>query len=263
MAKRISSRDNPSFRQLHQLAHSSRERRKQGRTVLDGMHLVAEWAAHFGPPELLAVSESGMRHPEIRDWLAAHATIRPLLLDDALFRQASPVDHPAGILAQVAIPPPPRRPAATASRLYLEGVQDAGNLGSILRSAAAAGLGDAFLSRGCAQAWSPRVLRAGMGAHFRLAIHEQTSLGQALEGFGGVSIAMQAGTGRSIHETDLRGPVAWIFGSEGGGLKAETLAAATLAACIPMSGGVESLNVAAAAAICLFEEARQKQLQKT
>jgi TrmH family RNA methyltransferase len=260
--KKITSRDNTTFRQLRLLAHSSRERRKQSRTVLDGIHLVSSWAAHFGQPELLALSEGGARHPEIREWLERHPQIAPQMLDDALFREVSPVETPIGILALVATPRSPPQAATTGSCVLLEAIQDAGNLGSILRTSAAAGIADVFLGPGCAQAWSPRVLRAGMGAHFLLRIHEHAPLDRTIAGFDGLSISTQLDAAQTIYDADLTGPVAWLFGNEGSGLAAATAAASRLAVRIPMPGKVESLNVATAAAICLFEEVRQKRLQE-
>lgn len=264
--KKITSRDNATIKQLRQLAQSARERRKQGRTVLDGIHLVSAWVDHFGPPELLAVSESGSRRPEIRDWLAAHPQVVPYLLSDSMFNEVSPVDTPIGILALIAIPRQPRSAAMEGTCVLLEAIQDAGNLGSILRSAAAAGATDVFLGHGCAQAWSPRVLRAAMGAHFQLGIHEHAALDRVSGRFSGISVATRLDAQATIHDIDLTGPVAWVFGNEGSGLMATTIAAARHSVRIPMPGRIESLNVAAAAAVCLFEEVRQKiakSVQKT
>ncbi|MDR2240587.1 MAG: RNA methyltransferase [Zoogloeaceae bacterium] len=258
MTKQITSRANATFKQLRLLAHSARERRKQGRTILDGMHLVSEWTARFGPPELLAVSETGARRPEIGAWLAAHPAIAPYFFDDPLFAEISPVDTPAGILAAIAVPGPPRAAIPEHSCILLDAVQDAGNLGAILRAAAAVGIGDAFLGPGCAQAWSPRVLRAAMGAHFLLRIHEHVALDGIIDGFKGVSVATTLDAGTTLYEANLAGPVAWVFGNEGSGLAVARATRTRLAVRIPMPGRIESLNVAAAAAVCLFEEARQK-----
>ncbi len=258
--KQITSRDNPTFRQLRALAESGRERRKQNRTLLDGMHLVAAWCRHYGLPELLALSRSGAENAEIRRFLEEHPQAPAILFGDALFGELSPVAAPTGILALVPIPA--SAPAGKGSRVLLDAVQDAGNLGSILRSAAAAGIEDVFLGAGCAQAWSPRVLRAAMGAHFGLRLHEHAPLAGSLGGFAGkiVSASLRAHT--SLYEIDLRGPVAWLFGNEGAGLSPELEALASDAARIPMPGATESLNVAAAAAVCLFEEVRQKALPR-
>ena len=141
--------------------------------------------------------------------------------------------------------------------IMLEDLQDPGNLGSILRSAAAAGVRHVLLSRNAVHAWSPRVLRAGMGAHFLLHIHEQVDLNAAARAFKGTVIATTGNAPRSLYDVDLRGKVALMFGNEGGGLTPALKAAATMEVSIPMPGKTESLNVAAAAAVCLFERVRQ------
>lgn len=261
--KKITSRDNATFRQLRLLAESSRERRKQNKTVLDGMHLVSGWFERFGPPELLAVSESGEQQAEIRDFLASHRRTVPQVFGDALFKEVSPVTTPTGILALVSIPHPPPAAKAAGSCVLLEAIQDAGNLGSILRTSAAAGITDIFLGPGCAQAWSPRVLRAAMGAHFLLRIHEHAALAQIIHNFSGISVSTRLDADATLFELDLAGPVAWVFGNEGGGLTADTAGSTHHAVHIPMPGKAESLNVAAAASICLFEEVRQKMTIRT
>lgn len=256
--KRITSRDNPTFRQLRALANSSRERRKQNRTLLDGMHLVEDYCRRFGLPELLAVSQGGAENAEIGRFLGDHPSARPILFGDALFGELSPVSAPTGILAMISIPAVAPAKTGIASCVLLDAVQDAGNLGSILRSAAAAGIDTVHLGRGCAQAWSPRVLRAAMGAHFGMRLHEQADLAEVLRGYAGKILSASLRGTTSLYDLDLSGPVAWLFGNEGAGLSAELEGLATLAVRIPMPGATESLNVAAAAAVCLFEAVRQK-----
>jgi TrmH family RNA methyltransferase len=253
--KCITSRDNGTFKRLRDLAAGGRE---EGRALLDGMHLVAAWAARVAAPEILAVSDGALGRAEIAGFLADHPGLETLVFPDALFRQISPVASPTGILALVAIPEVKTGPIH-GSCVVLDGVQDAGNAGSILRSAAACGIRDALLTSGCARAWSPKVLRAAMGAHCLLSIRENCELGQCLAGFPGDLLATRLDAGaRSIYDLALSGPVAWLFGSEGAGLSPEVAALATASVLIPMPGGMESLNVAAAAAVCLFEELRQK-----
>ncbi len=256
--KKITSRDNATFKQLRLLAESARERRKQGKTVLDGMHLVSAWFDRYGPPDLLAVSESGGQQAEISEFLSRRRQTDPYVLSDALFKEVSPVSTPTGILALISIPHPPAPAATTGSCVLLEAIQDAGNLGAILRSSAAAGIADIFLGSGCAQAWSPRVLRAAMGAHFLMRIHEHAALDRILDNHDGISVSTRLDAGASLFELDLTGPVAWVFGNEGGGLTADVAGQAAHAVKIPMPGQAESLNVAAAVSICLFEEVRQK-----
>jgi TrmH family RNA methyltransferase len=260
--KRITSRDNPTVKALHALAHSGRERRKQGRTILDGLHLLQAYWPRYGAPGLLAVSEHGLQQAEIAAFLDAHPEGSRIVLPDTLFEHISPVETPTGILALIAIPHPPQLKTITGSCVLLDAIQDAGNLGSILRSVAAAGIGDVLLGEDCAQTWSPRVLRAAMGAHFALRVHEHAALPDALTGYGGRIVATVLHGRTSLYDLDLRGPVAWLFGNEGAGLPQELAELATDSVRIPMPGKAESLNVAAAAAVCLFEEARQKQCRR-
>ncbi len=256
--KHVTSRDNPAVKRLHALAHSGRERRKLGRTVLDGTHLVESAMAAGWPLLELIVSDEGLGRAEIRALLRRLEAVPTLHLADPLFAHVSPVDTPSGLLAVIDIPPARALRTPEDSLLVLDGVQDPGNLGTILRTAAAAGLADVLLTDGCAQAWSPRVLRAGMGGQFQLRIHEHADVARLLDGYRGEILATGVGAeSRILFDIDLRGSVAWLFGAEGQGLSAEIAALATTTVTIPMPGPVESLNVGAAAAVCLFEQVRQ------
>jgi RNA methyltransferase, TrmH family len=178
------------------------------------------------------------------------------VLADGLFRELSSLATPSGVLAVIPLPRPLTLPAVPSACVMLEDVQDPGNLGSIVRSAAAAGIDEIYLSRGCAQAWSPRVLRAGMGAHFLLRLYEGVELTQVMERCAGPVLAL-ALDGAPLYEADLTGSVALVFGSEGAGLSVQVKEAADTLLTIPMPGKAESLNVAAAVAVCLFERVRQ------
>jgi TrmH family RNA methyltransferase len=255
--KNITSADNPRFKALHKLLQSSRERKQQGLSLLDGTHLVAAYRDHVGLPEQVIVSKSSVDDPDIEALLDTLAPCATLILSDALFRQLSTVETPTGMLAAVKTPRPHAPPADIEACIMLEDIQDPGNLGSILRSAAAAGIEHVLLSRHSVHSWSPRVLRAGMGAHFMLEIHEQCDLQQLARTFKGRVIATSHRAKRSVFDADLTGEVALIFGNEGGGVSRELANAAHEVVAIPMPGKVESLNVAAAAAVCLFERVRQ------
>lgn len=263
--KPISSRDNPLVKRLRALATSARERRKHGETLLDGAHLLAAALDAGWPLKQLVASEGGAARAEIVALLARAPVALPrVVLPDALFAHVSPVDAPSGVLAVIELPAAPPARALEDSVVVLDGVQDPGNLGTILRTSAAAGVHDALLTEGCAQAWAPRVLRAGMGAHFVLRIHEHVDALARLAGFPGPKIATALGTGaRALYDTDLDRAVAWLFGAEGQGLSPALLAAAELRVLIPMAPGIESLNVGAAAAVCLFEQARQRSAWQT
>ena len=150
--KLIQSRANPFFKSLKRLAESGRERRHTGRTLLDGVHLVAAYEALNGPVETLVVSESALGGGEIADFVGGRAI---LVLADSLLRDLGLVETPSGLLAVVAMPAAAVAVDLGNDAILLDGVQDPGNVGAILRTAAAAGVGQALLGPGCASAWSP------------------------------------------------------------------------------------------------------------
>lgn len=255
--KQIDSAANPRFKALCRLVESSQERKRQGHSVLDGAHLAAAYLEYAGLPLQVAVSRGGLASPEIRDVLARTTGIEPLVLGDALFKKLSSVATPTGILVVIETPRSLPVPGDMDACVMLEELQDPGNLGSILRSCAASGVRHVLLSQGCVQAWSPRVLRAGMGAHFALQLYERVDLAAAARNFGGRLVAASQRAAQAVFDADLRGRVGFLFGNEGAGLSADLLKAAQTAVSIPMPGKAESLNVAAAAAVCLFERVRQ------
>jgi TrmH family RNA methyltransferase len=256
--KRIASRDNARFRELKKLCHGGRARQKSGHIVLDGLHLVESYVERFGLPDEVVVSETGLERAEIARCLENHPRLAANVLADALFAELATVDTPSGIMAVAPVPRCARSPDASADAVLLDGVQDPGNLGSILRSAAAAGFRQILLSSDCAQAWSPKTLRAAMGAHFSLDIHEDGDLPGFLADYRGQSIVTAPDAAENLFAVELGEPVAWIFGNEGQGARPEVSLRAARRLRIPMPGGAESLNVGAAAAICLFETVRRR-----
>jgi TrmH family RNA methyltransferase len=264
--KPISSRDNPLYKQLKQLAGSGAARRKAGLSLLDGVHLAQSYLQAVGQPQLCIVSESGRANPEVAAILAqcntAGAGTACILLPDALYAGLSQVEHGVGLLFSIAVPQPALPPKLTQSAVLLDNLQDPGNLGSILRSAAAAGIRQIFCSAGTASAWSPKVLRAGMGAHFLLEIFENVDLPACAQHAEVPLLATSSYAQTSLFEADLRRPVAWLFGHEGQGVAQDLLDCATTQIVIPHLGAMESLNVAAAAAVCFFEQLRQSQSEQ-
>lgn len=250
----ISSRENSVFKTLRALADDPR---RHGRAWLDGIHLVSCCFACGIEVKQLLVSESGRQQNEIGALLVRAAGVDCVVLRDSLFREISGVSTPTGIAAVIDIPPVAAGDIL-GDALLLDAIQDAGNVGAILRTAAAAGVRDVLLGSGCAAAWSPRVLRAGQGAHFSLTIREQVDLVAALAGCPVISVATVAAGGKSLYDLDLTGPRIWLVGNEGVGLSAQLLSAAGMRATIPLADGTESLNVAAATAVCLFEARRQR-----
>jgi TrmH family RNA methyltransferase len=255
--RQIASRDNPLFKQLCKLAASARERRKTGKLLLEGARLIGAYRDSEGEPELIVTAESATEREATRHFLQTFTRAKMVDLADSLFAKVSQVESPSGVLALARMPAP--RKVECLSCALFEDIQDPGNLGSMLRCCAAAGVLRVFLSRQCADAWSPKVLRAAAGAHFALGLHEHADLLEIAEKFQGQVIATSAVARKSVFELDLKQPTAFMFGNEGAGISPELLAAATEQARIPMRAGMESLNAAAAAAVCLFEKLRQEE----
>lgn len=258
--KAISSRDNPLYKELKLLATSSQARRKAGRTLLDGVHLCETYLQHVGPPLFCIVTETSRVNPEVSAIIERCELARSncIVLPEALYDALSQVEHGVGLLF-VADTPQTRMPAQlNESAVLLDNLQDPGNLGSILRSAAAAGIKHVFCSKGTVFAWSPKVLRAGMGTHFLLNIVENVDLEQLIASSAVPILATGSHARQRLYDVDLREPAAWLFGHEGQGVSEKLVELASTQVVIPHVGPVESLNVAASAAICFFEQVRQQ-----
>jgi len=259
--KSISSRDNALYKELKQLATSAQARRKGGRSLLDGVHLAQAYLQQGGKPALCVLAESAVHHPEVASVLAQCEAdgSQCICLPDPLYQALSQVENGVGLLLLIATPQPTAPTVLTSSAVLLDGLQDPGNLGSILRSAAAAGTRQVFCSAGTAAAWSPKVLRAGMGAHFLLDIFEGADLLSLCKGSQVPVLATSSYAQQTIYQIDLKQDVAWLFGHEGQGVADDLMDAAGVKVVIPHVGQMESLNVAAAAAVCFFEQVRQRQ----
>ncbi len=257
--KLITSRDNALFKELKQLATSAQARRKAGTTLLDGVHLCQSYLQHCGQPQWCVVSESSQHHAEVAS-LLSQAEHR-LILADGLYQVLSQVEHGVGIFFVAQVPQLVVPPQVTQTAVVLDNLQDPGNLGSILRSAAAAGIKQIFCSPGTVSAWSPKVMRAGMGAHFLLEIHEGVDLLELIQHTTIPVLATSSYATQTVYDCNLRQAVVWLLGHEGQGLADELMDCATEQLTIPHQGAIESLNVAACAAICFFEQVRQNLAQ--
>ena len=253
--KLITSRDNALYKELKHLATSAQARRKAATTLLDGVHLCQAYLDMVGQPVWCVVNEAAQRHPEIAQLI--QRTEHQLVLADALYQSLSQVEHGVGIFFVAQIPQADTPTQILESAVVLENLQDPGNLGSVLRSAAAAGIRKVFCSPQTVSAWSPKVLRAGMGAHFLMEIHEQADLLTLLKNSQLPTLATSSYATKTIYECDLSEGVIWLFGHEGQGLSDELMGCATTQVKIPHRGNIESLNVAACAAVCFFEQVRQ------
>jgi RNA methyltransferase, TrmH family len=261
--KEITSRDNALYKDLKRLATNSQARRKAAQTLLDGVHLCDAYLQQVGTPLMCVVSESASILPEVNAIVTRcqAASTQCIRMPDALYNAVSQVENGVGILFLIDVPQSQPPAKLSQDAVLLDQVQDPGNLGSILRSAAAAGIQEVYCSAGTALAWSPRVLRAGMGAHFALKIFENVDLSVLLQASRLPVLATSSHATKTIYDADLKQPLAWLFGHEGQGVSEALLAKATQTVAIPHSGEMESLNVAASAAVCLFEQMRQRRVR--
>ena len=252
--KHITSRDNPLLLRLRKLAADPAAYRKLGEVWIEGEHLCSAYVQRGGTAALAVITEGAWQVPALRALAgrAASVVMIPLPLMATLSTLESPA--PLGFVL----------PWAGAGELafdqpsvVLDRLQDAGNVGNILRSASAFGFTQVIALKGTAALWSPKVLRAGMGAHFALRLIEAVDEA-ALTPLRVQMFATSSHSGRSINETPLPWPCAWVMGHEGQGVSAALLQRCAEALRIPQPGGEESLNVASAAAVCLYESARQR-----
>jgi len=248
----VSSRDNPLLVRLRKLAQDGGAYRKLGSVWLEGEHLCDALRARGRPAAQAVIAQSAWSdEPRLRalaQW-AAKVTV----VADAQFKAISGLESPARI-GFVLDAPAPAEVDAHAATVVLDRLQDAGNVGSILRSAAALGFTQVLALKGTAALWSPKVLRAGMGAHFALRLVESLD-DAALDALQMPLLATSSHAGQTLREADLPQPCAWVLGHEGQGVSAALKGRCALQVRIPQPGGEESLNVAAAAAICLYESA--------
>jgi len=250
--KHVSSRDNPLLMQLRKQLKDPAAYRKSGKVWIEGEHL-CQAAALKG----LAIAQA-----VITDVAWAHSSLQALALrassvvviPSTLMSSISSLESPPsmGFVLQMGAMPTIQPGQAT---VILDRIQDPGNAGTILRSAAAFGFGQVVCLKGTVALWSPKVLRAGMGAHFSLHLVE------GLEAHALAELAMplllsSPHAAQALHQATLPWPCAWVMGHEGQGVSEEVATHCTQQLRIAQPGGQESLNVASAAAICLYESAR-------
>ena len=257
----ITSAQNPLFKTWMKLAQQRKARRFTQQTLLDGLHLIeAALQANF-PLQQLIVTEKALLSATMQTLL--HSCQVPITcVADKLFSQLSELVTPTGIMALITLPQkqPIKR---TGFILALEGVQDPGNVGNILRTAVAAGIDQVWLDKQCVDIWAPKVLRASMGAHFALSCVEQMDLLSALALFEGqIYATLLDKKSHPLYQTDLSGDMVLVVGNEGMGLSSAIQRHVDIAVTIPMHFGIESLNVSTATAICLYERYRQQHYAK-
>lgn len=260
--KNITSSNNPTIKNLRLLYTSSKARRDQGQTILEGIHLAQAWLALDQAPLLCVVSDIALDNIEVTEIVRTcqKRGYECIEVPVGQFKSFSSLDNGIGIALLIKVPTHTPIESLNESTLLIDGIQDPGNLGTMLRTSVAAGLKSVYISPNSVAAWSPRVLRAGMGAHFGLKIYENSDLAKVIETSKIPVLATVLGAEISVYELDLTIQTAWIFGSEGQGVNGDLLSLSPIVKqiYIPQSQNVESLNVAAATAVCLFEQVRQK-----
>ena len=246
----IVSRDNPLIKRLRLLAHDTTAYRKQGQVWLEGEHLCQALLARGFRPALALFTEAywPQADPALRQ-----AAPKVHMVPDALMSAISGLESPAPMGFVWDLPTEVRVQPGVAS-VVLDRLQDAGNVGSILRSAAAMGFDQVLAIKGTAALWSPKVLRSGMGAHFALSLVEGLS-SDDVAAAGLPLLVTSSHEGDFLHQTALPWPCAWVLGHEGQGVAPALTSLAARLVRIAQPGGEESLNVAAAAAICLHASA--------
>ncbi len=246
----VTSRDNPLIKEIRKLSGDSTAYRKHGRVWLEGDHLCRAALARGMRPAVAIFSESFW--PLASAELSSSAA-KNIVIPDALLPGISGLESPAAMGFVLDLPVElPLEPGMAS--VILDRVQDAGNVGSILRSAAAFGFGQVIALKGTAALWSPKVLRAGMGAHFALRLVESVEI-EALNGLTVPIVVTSSHDGAFLHQQTLPRPCAWVMGHEGQGVSDALMERAVFKVRIDQPGGEESLNVAAAAAICLYATA--------
>ena len=254
----ISAKDNPLVKQLKRALHQPK--RSDATMLLEGVHVAQMLFDSAALPSRVCVVVNANAEIEALKQRAYAAKVRVDVLSDAVFRDLSTLAQGESILCEVSKPLPLPYVGAHDNLLLIDGVQDAGNLGSMLRSAAAAGVRHVVLNNTCVNPFSPKVLRAGAGAHFSLNIVDGAILDEAvlaLKCAGVQVLATSLAAKQSLYQANLKQATAWLLGNEGMGVQPALIERASDSVIIPMQAG-ESLNVAAATAVCLFEMQRQQ-----
>lgn len=257
----IESDANPRMKRWRRLARDARAVRRENATLIEGLHLAESvLLTKTLPVDAVLLSENAVDEAlDFAERIMRGKNARVFVLTRRLYDELAPVEHGAGIICEIPVPDP-EPDFSVGDVLYLDGVQDAGNAGTLIRTAVAAGFRTIAASPGTAQLWAPKVLRAGMGAHFGARIYEGVAPEVFRASFPGTIYAADARGGANLFVApmDVDGPVAWIMGAEGPGVSEAALAVADERRLIPIEAACESLNVGAAAAVCLFETRRRR-----
>lgn len=257
----ITSKNNPTIKHAHALLTHHRTRKKSGQTVIEGVHLFDALLKQGLTPPKVILSESAFKNDEVTSLLANIAKKDIIITSNALYKDIRTLGDGVDIMAIIDTPTPTLGDVV-GDCLILDGLQDAGNIGTLLRTASAVGITTIITTPATAHLWSPKCLRAGMGANFALDIYEHISIGDILSQVKTPLYATSSHTNKVIYNHDLTSPIAWVLGHEGQGVSDVFLQNATPIA-LPQPNGQESLNVGVAGSICFYEMLRQRQFNQT
>ncbi|MGL4668644.1 MAG: TrmH family RNA methyltransferase [Saezia sp.] len=251
--KEVTSRQNPLVKEIYQLSRSHGAYQQAGKIWLEGEHLCQAYLEKNGAPEIIVCSKSAYDNSIFADLIGGNQVL--YVLEDSLFQQVSHLESMGSIGYLISLPSS-QAIQPKVNSIILDRLQDPGNVGSILRSAAAFGFQQVIALKGTCALWGGKTLRAGMGSHFSLNLLEHVELAD-LESLELPMLATSSHSSLKIHQTDLPYPCAWIFGHEGQGVQQDLLDKSKHIVCIEQPGGEESLNAAIAASICMYETVRQ------
>lgn len=252
----LESKDNPKIKHLRGLLEQNSFRKKQRQSVLEGTHLTLAWLAKNRKIHSIFTTEAAMTHADLEKINELYDGYI-FVISESLYKDLSTLGTSLACLAIIDLPSSAEALNFKEDTLILDNIQDPGNVGTLLRSAAAAGIDQVVCTKGSASIWSPRVLRAGMGAHFSLQTYENVELEDILSQFTIPVYVTSSHQAESIYSKNLRKQCVWILGNEGQGVSEFALKHAE-AVSIPQPGGQESLNVAVAGSVCFFEMVRQR-----
>ena len=256
--KYIESAHNQEIKHLVKLVSQNRYRQKHHVAILEGIHLIETFIQAGYTIQNMYVPHSRISEPHIQTLMTKVANDKIILIADHLLAKISDLTESHEPIALVDVINH-HTISQNQDVVLLERIQDPGNVGTILRTALASGISQIVLSKDCCDVWSPKVVRAAMGAHAFLHILTVPSLTEWITGYTcNIYATVLSSESCNLYDLDLQQPAGWLFGNEGSGLSAEILQVVTQHVRIPMAGATESLNVAMAATVCLFEQFRQR-----
>lgn len=254
----IQSSSNAQIKHLAKLIKQRHYRQANQQFVLEGIHLLQTFMEAGWQSERLYIPQHCLNTAEVQTILSLTDERKFIEVNNQIIRKISSLteaDQPTAIFSLREDPPIDLNKDVIA----LENIQNPGNVGTILRSAVATGINQVVLNKHCADIWSPKVLRAAMGAHAYIQFYEVDNIAAWCMAYPNNTYATLLNpAAKSLYDLSLIQPAAWIFGNEGNGISQETQNAVKEHVIIPMTGPTESLNVAMAASICLFEQQRQR-----